>query len=396
MGKPFGSVVIIGGGIVGMAIARELSIRGERVIVLEKETCAAQHQSGRNSGVIHAGPYYAPGSLKAQLCSLGAQLMVDYASDAKIPHEITGKLLLATNRAEIGRLHNIKDRADKNGVPTEIVDPTRIGELEPFASALAGLHVRPTGIIDYKTVAASFMKDAQVLGAEIVFSSKVSKISSQSEGVTVHHSQGSHRADFLINAAGLHSDRVARMAGIESKYRIIPFRGEYFELAPEVSHRVRGLIYPVPNPNLPFLGVHLTKTISGQIHAGPNAVLALAREGYSWSNISVRDSWDALSYRGFPLLAFRNLATGVYEMARSASRELFARDLRKLVPGIEAKDLIKVDSGVRAQAVGPNGRLVDDFVFERQERQLHILNAPSPAATASLAIAKYIVGQLRD
>jgi len=387
----FDSAIIVGGGIVGLAIAHELSASGRSVILLEKEPEFALHQTGRNSGVIHAGPYYTPQSLKAELCTQGNRSMVEFARDHDIAHEITGKLLLATTAKEAIRLDNLAARAQANGVQSEIISRGRIRELEPFAAGLSALHVKTTGIIDYGAVAQKLAILSEKNGAELVLNSTVTGIHSSDKTVTVEHSSGCHTASLLINAAGLHSDRLAVMAGMTPNVRIIPFRGEYFELKPELTTMVKGLIYPVPNPELPFLGVHLTKMIGGGVHAGPNAVLALAREGYSWQSINLRELWSTLSYPGFARLAAQNLSTGVQEVLRSLSPTLFARDLSKLVPGIGPKDLIRADAGVRAQAVGKDGKLVDDFVIQRTRNQIHILNAPSPAATASLAIAKHIV-----
>lgn len=389
-------MIIVGGGIVGLAIARELSAVGWSVTLLEKESGFGFHQTGRNSGVIHAGPYYTPGSLKAELCAQGNRSMVAFAREHDIDHEITGKLLVATTEQEDARLKFLATRAHANGVPSEIISRDRIERLEPFAAGKSALHVKSTGIINYGEVAHKLAKLSEANGAELVLNSVVSRIHSSSNGVTVEHSTGSHSASLFINAAGLYSDRLAVIAGMKPNVRIIPFRGEYFELKPEVTNMVKGLIYPVPNPDLPFLGVHLTKMIGGGVHAGPNAVLALAREGYSWQAINLRDVWSTLSYPGFARLAVRNLSTGVQEVGRSLSPTRFARDLSKLVPGIETHHLIRADAGVRAQAVGRDGKLVDDFVIQRNKNQVHILNAPSPAATASLAIAKHIVRSLEQ
>jgi len=388
------TVVIIGGGIVGLAIARELASQGRSVTLLEKEDDFARHQTGRNSGVIHAGPYYTPGSLKATLCTEGNRLMTEFAEEHSIPHQVTGKLLIATNQEEISRLDALAEKAKANGVPSEIVSASRIKELEPHAAGRAALHVKNTGIIDYGLVSKKLAEIATQNGAEMVRGAEVKKIHSSNGRTVVEHTQGSHTADLLINAAGLHSDRIARMAGINPEVRIVPFRGEYFELAPAVSDKVRGLVYPVPDPRLPFLGVHLTKMISGGVHAGPNAVLALAREGYTWGDINFRDIWETLSYPGFARLALGNIPTGISELVRSLSPALFARDLSKLTPGITAEHLIKSESGVRAQAINRSGKLVDDFVIQEADRQIHILNAPSPAATASIAIARFLVSRL--
>jgi L-2-hydroxyglutarate oxidase len=390
------SFVVVGGGIVGSSIALELAKTGRRVTLIEKEGGLAAHQTGRNSGVIHAGPYYKPGSLKAQLCTEGNRSMVKFAEEHEIPFEVTGKLLLGTRATDVERLTAIAERAAANKVDAELIGPEQIRELEPFASGLSALHVKSTGIIDYGAVTRKLAELSQLNGAEVLLNAEVLGITSSSNEVIVEHAHGVSRGAMLVNAAGLHSDRIATMAGVEPSLRIIPFRGEYFELSEEASKKVQGLIYPVPNPALPFLGVHLTKMIGGGVHAGPNAVLALAREGYSWGTINLQDVWSTLSYRGFARLATQNLSTGIHEVIRSLSPSLFARDLSKLVPGIGPKDLIRADAGVRAQAVGKDGKLVDDFVIQRTRNQVHILNAPSPAATASLAIARHIVRSLEQ
>lgn len=384
-------VIVIGGGIVGLAIANELSLSGHRVTVLEKDANLALHQTGRNSGVIHAGPYYPPGSLKARLCVLGNRLMVDFAEREGISHRITGKLLLASTDSEVKSLKNLADRANANKVPVEMVPRHRIADIEPFASGLAALHVKNTGIIDYRSVSNRIAEKSKNQGVEILTSAEVNGISQVGRDIVVQHSQGSHSGTFLVNAAGLYSDRIAIMAGLHPRIRIIPFRGEYFELTEKSAAKVKGLIYPVPNPKFPFLGVHLTRMIGGGVHAGPNAVLALSRQGYTWTTANLPELWLTLSYPGFARLALRNAGTGIREVARSASTEIFARDLSRLVPGIRKEDLLRSPAGVRAQAVRPDGTLADDFIIQRTENQVHILNAPSPAATASLAIAQYLV-----
>lgn len=387
------TAIIVGAGVVGLSIALRLRMSGLRVVVLEKEISIALHQTGRNSGVIHAGPNYPPGSLKAQLCVRGNGWMNQFASAFGIPHQTTGKILLATKDSERTRLESMADRAHRNGVPSRLIGPDEIREKEPFADGIGGLFVETTGIISYSAVCQKLAELLVARDGTLVFGAKVEAIKETSSGVTVSHSQGSVSADLLINVAGLYSDVVARMGGLKPSVRIIPFRGEYFELTPEKKHLVNGLIYPIPDPSLPFLGVHLTKMISGEVHAGPNAVLAFAREGYRWSDIQLGELSMTLGYSGFPKLAAKNMATGMRETYRSFNKKKFAKDLSRLVPGITSNDLVRVDSGVRAQAVRPDGSFVDDFVFEHHGRQLHVLNAPSPAATASLAIADFIVSE---
>lgn len=388
------TVVLVGAGVVGLAIALRLCSSGLRVVVIEKESAVATHQSGRNSGVIHAGPYYAPGSLKAQLCVRGNAWMKQFAVEFDVPYRTTGKILLATSTSEMARLQSIADRARDNGVASRLIGPDEIREKEPFATGIGGLFVEATGIIDYSVVSQKLAEAVVARGGTIVFGARVTSIHENREGVRIQHTQGEELADFLVNCAGLYSDVVAQMGGFTPSVRIIPFRGEYFELTPEKKELVRGLIYPVPDPNLPFLGVHLTKMISGSVHAGPNAVLALAREGYRWRDIRLQELIMTLNYSGFPKLAARNFATGLSEAYRSMNKSKFARDLSRLVPGISPRDLIRVESGVRAQAITTDGSLSDDFIFEQTGRQLHVLNAPSPAATASLAIADYLVSRI--
>lgn len=382
---------MVGAGIVGLATAFRLSVAGLNVLVLEKEKQAAQHQTGRNSGVIHAGPYYTPGSLKASLCVEGNASMKLFAHEFGIPCRTTGKLLLARSAYELARLRSIAQRAHENGVPASLIGPEEIREREPFAEGVGALFVETTGIIDYSAVSRELVNQIEIRGGRVVFGATVKQIVESPNAVVVNHTKGQDQADLLVNAAGLFSDTVARLAGFKPSVRIIPFRGEYFELRPEKRHLVTGLIYPVPDPNLPFLGVHLTKMISGEVHAGPNAVLALSREGYRWRDINLKELAMTLAYPGFPQLAANNIVTGMQEIYRSVNKKKFAQDLSGLIPGITTNDLVRVEAGVRAQAVRPNGSLVDDFSFETRGRQLHVLNAPSPAATAALAIADHLV-----
>ncbi len=383
-------VVIVGGGIIGAATAAELSGLGHRVTVIEKENHWAAHQTGHNSGVIHAGPYYVPGSLKARMCTAGNASMVAFAQEHSIAHEVCGKLIVATTEAELPRLKVLAERAAANGAPARLVSGERAREREPHVSAIAALEVDSTGIIDYKQVTSTLMDIAAAQGAELIVGSTVTAISVTDSEVVVHHDAGTVTADYLVNCAGLQSDRIARMAGLAPEVRIVPFRGEYFELVESAKHLVKGLIYPVPDPGLPFLGVHLTKMIDGSVHAGPNAVFALAREGYRWNDISVRDTWQSVTYPGLLKLASRNLGTGLNEIVRSLSKTLFAKSLARLVPEITKADIVPAGAGVRAQAILPNGALADDFILQPAPRQLHVLNAPSPAATSALEIARYI------
>lgn len=385
------SATIVGGGILGLAVAERLAREGRTVTLLEKEDRWAAHQTGHNSGVIHAGPYYAPGSLKAEMCRAGNRSMAAFAAEHGIPHRIGGKLIVAVSEKELPGLDRLAERAAANGVPSRLVGPEEAREFEPEVAAVRALRVETTGIVDYSAVSRRLAELAAEHGAELVTGAQVRRIAVTGEGVEVEHDRGTTRSDVLINCAGLQADRVARLAGVEPEVRIVPFRGEYYELRAERRDLVRGLIYPVPDPELPFLGVHLTRGIDGGVHAGPNAVLALAREGYRWSDIRIGDAWDAATYPGFLRLARRNLGTGAAEVARSFSRALFARSLARLVPAIGRDDIVRAGSGVRAQAMRRDGTLADDFVIQHASRQLHVLNAPSPAATSSLEIAAHIV-----
>jgi len=384
--------VVVGAGIVGLAVAHRLLLDRPHatVTVLEKENRVGGHQTGHNSGVIHSGVYYRPGSLRANLCVAGARSMVEFCREHGIPVEVTGKLIAATSEAELPRLQTLAQRAEANGVPARLVDPAAARELEPHVACLAGLHITSTGITDYGAVCEVLAKLIVDRGGEVRTGVRVTSIGAD----RVHTTAGEVPMDTLVNCAGLHADRIARMAGVTPPVRIIPFRGEYFTI--RRADLVRGLIYPVPDPDLPFLGVHLTRTVDGHLHAGPNAVLALAREGYRWRRINLRDLAETARYPGMWRLARRHLGTGVDEVRRSLSRRRFAASLARLVPDVTTEDLVPAPAGVRAQAVGRDGALLDDFLLVRHERQLHVLNAPSPAATSSLEIARRIADELPD
>jgi L-2-hydroxyglutarate oxidase len=390
--------VIIGGGIVGLATAYQISRDhpDATVTVVEKEQGWGAHQTGHNSGVIHAGVYYAPGSLKAELCKAGSRSMVDFCAEHDIPVQVCGKLIVATDPAELPRLHALHERARANGLPVRLITAEEAREHEPEVACVAALHVASTGIVNFGTVCVRLAELLEKSGADLRTGERVVGIqAAASTGpVIVRTTGGELKADVLINCAGLHADRVARMAGVRPPARIVPFRGEYYELRPDRRDLVRGLIYPVPDPQFPFLGVHLTKMIDGSVHAGPNAVLALAREGYRWGTIRPGDLLDAATYGGLWRLARTHWRYGATEVRRSLSKRLFASSLARLVPAIDPDDLVKAEAGVRAQAIRPDGGLVDDFLIVREGRQVHVLNAPSPAATSSLEIAKHIVAGL--
>jgi len=390
--------VVIGGGIVGLATAYQLTLERPHatVTVLEKENRVAAHQTGHNSGVIHAGVYYQPGSLKAQMCRAGSKSMVEFCAAHDIPVEICGKLIVATDESELGRLTALFERATANGLPVTMVTAQQAQEYEPNVACAAGFHVASTAIVDFGLVCRTLADLVEKAGGALRLGARVTGLRPDGNATVVATTIGAFRADYLVNCAGLHSDRIARMAGLRPPARIIPFRGEYYELRPDRRHLVNGLIYPVPDPQFPFLGVHLTRMIDGTVHAGPNAVLALSREGYSWSQIRPRDLAETLAYPGLWRLARRHLRYGVTEVRRSLSPRLFAASLARLVPDLSGDDIIPAGAGVRAQAIAPDGSLVDDFLIVRARRQAHVLNAPSPAATSSLEIAKHIVSQLGE
>lgn len=384
-------VLVIGGGIVGMSTAHALSTLapGTRVTVLEKESGPARHQTGRNSGVIHSGIYYRPGSLKARFAVRGAAEMVKFCAEHGIPHEVTGKLIVATHRSELPRLHSLVQRGRENGIPVRELGPAQIAEYEPEISGLAAIHVGTTGIVDYGRVAAQL---AESSGAEIVYGAEVDLISRRPSAVAVRTTSGRVvRARALVNCAGLQCDRIARLAGDDPGMRIIPFRGEYHDLArPSL---VRGLVYPVPDPAFPFLGVHLTRGIGGGVHVGPNAVPALAREGYRWRTVRPRDLGTELAWPGSWKMAARHWRYGAGEIHRSLSKAAFTEAVRRLLPAVTEADLTPAAAGVRAQAVLRDGTLVDDFLIREAPRTVHVLNAPSPAATASLPIGREIAAR---
>jgi L-2-hydroxyglutarate oxidase len=385
-------VVVIGGGIVGLAVAAELAGRGDEVTVLEKEGNWAAHQTGHNSNVVHAGLYYKPGSLKARMSVAGNASMVAFARAHDVPVDVCGKLVVATSQDELPRLAALASRAEANGVPAKMITADEAREYEPFVAAVAALRVETTGVIDFPAVCAALVRILIAHGADLRLHSPALAIRAASGRVQVATPQGVVTADALVNCAGLHSDRVALLAGLHPKARIVPFRGEYHELRPERRSLVRGLIYPVPDPTLPFLGVHLTRMLDGTVHAGPNAVLALRREGYRWRDVSPTDVLDVLRFPGTWRLARKFGRTGADEVLRSLSRRRFAASLARLVPAVQEDDLVPAEAGVRAQAMLPDGSLVDDFLIETAPNQVHVLNAPSPAATCALEIAKHIAG----
>jgi L-2-hydroxyglutarate oxidase LhgO len=397
MVAPAHDIVVVGAGLVGLATALEASQRYPRLrlAVLEKEQEVAAHQTGRNSGVIHSGLYYRPGSLKARLCREGAGMMLDFCRRQEIPHQVIGKVVVATSPAEVAGLEELHRRGGASGVPgLSRIGPERLRELEPHAAGIAALHVPSAAITDYGAVARRCAEILRERGADVALGARVTSIARLGHETVFETTAGTWHARHAINCAGLHSDRIARLAGERPDLIIVPFRGEYYEIGPEGRHLARGLIYPVPDPAFPFLGVHLTPRVDGSMEAGPNAVFALKREGYRRTDVSVSDTLASLAFPGFWKLARRHARMGMAEIWRSFSRRAFHRALQRLVPDLRESDLKPGGAGVRAQALERSGALVDDFRFIRSAGFVHVLNAPSPAATASFAIARVIVDQI--
>jgi L-2-hydroxyglutarate oxidase LhgO len=387
-------VVIVGAGVVGLAVGLEIRRRFPRLrlLLVEKEDGVARHQSGHNSGVIHSGIYYKPGSLKARLCVPGAAAMIEFCREHAIPHSVCGKVIVATNEAELPRLEELWMRGEANGLKDlRLVGAEELREIEPHARGLGALVVPSTAITDFRSVSEKYAELIGAQGGTVLTAAVVTGLKPSIDEVVVETSRGAFSARFLINCAGLFSDRISRMAGNESDVMIVPFRGEYYTLIPERAALVRALIYPVADPRFPFLGVHFTRRVSGNVDAGPNAVLALRREGYRRTDISVRDMASSLSFPGFWRMTAKHWRSGYDEFYRSLSKRAFVRALQKLVPEVQEEDLVSGGSGVRAQAIRRDGTLVDDFQIVPSHRMLHVLNVPSPAATASLLIARTIV-----
>jgi L-2-hydroxyglutarate oxidase len=381
-------IVVIGGGIVGLAAARAIILRTRAsVLVVEAESRLASHQTGHNSGVIHSGLYYRPGSLKAQNCTAGREAMYRFCEENEIPHERCGKVVVATADEQLPALEELERRGRANGLDDiERLDARQLREIEPHVRGVAGLRVPQTGIVDFPEVAEAMGRQLREREGEIRTDWRVTGVDRRGEGFVVRTTGGEAECRYLLNCAGLHSDRVARMCGVRPDLQIIPFRGEYYKLVPEMEHLVRHLIYPVPDPRFPFLGVHFTRMVHGGIEAGPNAVLAFSRNGYSWSNFSPRDLAETLGYGGFWRMARVYWKTGTGEVHRSLSTAAFVHALNALIPELTTNDVVRHNAGVRAQAVARDGKLLDDFHIIAGQRMLHVLNAPSPAATASLSI----------
>ena len=387
-------VAVIGGGIVGLSTAMQLTERypGMSVAVLEKEPELACHQTGRNSGVIHAGVYYAPGSLKARFCREGVTATINFCNERGIPYEQCGKLLVATDKDELPRMDALFGRAKQNGIVIEKLDQMEVARREPRIRSLGGLWSPTTGIVDYGRIARAMADVVRERGGTILTNTEVLHIDEGPGGVTLETERDRVRAQQVISAAGLQADRLARMAGVETDFRIVPFRGEYYRLGPDKNDIVNALIYPIPDPELPFLGVHLTKMIGGYVTVGPNAVLAFAREGYTFGDINVNDLMEMARFPGFRKVIKANLKSGVQEMAGALVKARYLALCQRYCPELELDDLQPYRAGVRAQAVLPDGTMVHDFLIGETARTIHVLNAPSPAATSAIPIGKHIIG----
>ncbi len=387
-------ITVIGGGIVGIATAMQITKKYPRykVGVVEKEDSLAKHQTGHNSGVIHSGIYYAPGSLKAQNCVNGVQKLLKFCDENEITYDLIGKVIVATSEAELPRLDELHRRGTANGVPgLEMIDQARLKEIEPHSAGIKALWSPKTGIIDYTEVTKAYARHVQEQGGEIITGAKVEGIHVGGDHMHLATEKGDVQTKYLINCAGLYSDAVARMMGLSLGLRIVPFRGEYYFIRPESHYLVHGLIYPVPDPEFPFLGVHFTRTIHGGVEAGPNAVLATAQEGYTKTAFQPQELLGTLGYNGFWTMARKYWKTGLHEVYRSFNKQAFTKALQRLVPEITEADLQSGGAGVRAQAVEESGKLVDDFRIVETEGAIHVLNAPSPGATASLSISEGIL-----
>ena len=383
---------VIGAGIVGLSVALKLQSLGNNVLVLDKETSPGKHQSGRNSGVIHSGIYYKPNSFKSNLCIRGRELLLEFLEEENIPFRLEGKIVVDT---DVNKLSSLEERATQLSMDNvKVLEKSDILTLEPYCKFDNALHVPQAGVVDYGVVTKKLASKFLSLGGTIEYFQKIKSIKTNNNLKILESNNSIFHSEFLINCAGLYSDNIAQLDNVEPELRIIPFRGEYFTISEEKSHLVNNMIYPISDPDLPFLGIHLTKTVDNKIEAGPNAVLAFAKEGYDWSKINISEFSKTIFYSGMWKLGRKYFSTGISEMYRSLNKDVFLREILKYIPEITKKDLTPRIAGVRAQAVGKDGSLIDDFVFERKEQSLHVLNAPSPAATASLAIGEHIVKEL--
>lgn len=389
-------VLVIGGGLVGLATALHLQKSRPQldICLIEKEACLATHQSGRNSGVAHAGIYYEPGSLKARLCVEGKNALREYCKFNDVPYQACGKVIVASNKQEVERLDFLYARGCENRVPgLRLISEDELRDIEPHVVGLKAIYSPESAIVDFAQVAESFASDFKASGGRVFLNTSFRSVSEFAAKRRVETSGKDFDAGLIINCAGLHADVVARKMGCEPQLRIVPFRGDFFDLVPESAHMVKGLVYPVPDPALPFLGVHLTPTVSGSVRAGPNAILATKREGYLGSDFSARDVSDTLLYGGFWKFTGRYIRPGLTEINRSLRKSVFVSSVQKLLPDVHAKDLVRSRSGVRAQAIDPQGRMVDDFRIEDSPGAIHVLNAPSPAATSSIKIGEFVAAK---
>lgn len=389
-------LAVIGGGVVGLATAYQYTRRfpGKSVLLLEKEAHVAEHQTGRNSGVLHSGIYYKPGSLKALNCRAGKKAMEEFCAREGIAHEICGKVIVAVSEDEVPALDRIHERGRQNGVNCRLIGPEELHDLEPYATGVRAIHVPEAGIVDYRAVCERLAVRIAEAGGELAFNTCVTAVKAQADGVTLETTAGPRTARLVVNCAGLYSDRVARASDRDPQCQIVPFRGEYFELKPQARRYCRNLIYPTPDPAFPFLGVHFTRMTDDSVECGPNAVLAFGREAYTFFDVDLPDLIETLTYGGFLRLAARHWRMGAAEMWRSLSKAAFVRALQRLLPAIQASDLEPAPAGIRAQAVAPDGALVDDFLILENARVINVCNAPSPAATASLTIGESIVDRV--
>lgn len=389
---------IIGGGIVGLSIGMNLSqtYPDASILILEKENQWAAHQTGNNSGVIHSGIYYKPGSFKAKFSRDGCHSMVEFCQMHNIDHEVCGKVIVATDESELTRLDNLYQRGLENNIEVKRISSEEVKEFEPHVNSVGGIYVASTGIVNYKQVCLKYAQIIAECGGDLRLNTKVQKILTRGNFQVLETNNGTFETRFIVNCGGLYSDRVAKLGNVSPKAKIVPFRGEYYELTPEKRYLVKGLIYPVPNPDFPFLGVHFTRMIDGSVHAGPNAVLSLKREGYKKTDFDLRDFTEVMTYPGFWKLAAKHADEGIKEIIRSFSKAAFVRSLQTLIPEVQEKDVVPTHAGVRAQALMGDGKLVDDFLIVQGQNSIHVCNAPSPAATSSLEIGKAIVAKIRE
>ncbi|MDA7850789.1 L-2-hydroxyglutarate oxidase [Acidimicrobiaceae bacterium] len=384
--------IVIGGGIVGLSTALKLQEANKKILILEKESGVGLHQSGRNSGVLHSGIYYKPDSFKSNLCLRGRELMLEFLESNNIPYRLEGKIVVDENIQKIESLFERSKLLAMSGV--QVLEKDALIDKEPNSKILQGLFVPQAGVVDYKIVTEMMVDIFRNKGGDVEYFQEIVNITENNDSKLVSSKKETFTGDFLINCAGLFSDKVARLDGLNPKVKIIPFRGEYYEIINEKSHLLNNMIYPIADPELPFLGIHLTKTVDGRIEAGPNAVLAFSREGYSWTKFNLFETLETITYKGMVKLGRKYFKTGIDEMYRSLNKAAFVQEVKKLLPGIESEDLVQRPAGVRAQAVSDDGSLLDDFLFEEGYKSLHVLNAPSPAATASLAIGEYIASKV--